>query len=262
MSNKKRTKKIEWSTLFPGASLVLVLLPPILAGIITVVLISYKGGSITLPGLLLETLGGVQAYDNIIIMDFLRWVMLVSPLVLLIGLYIDRETSKRLPFVLIRSRSYASWWYRYLFHLILVSLLYCLWAFMSVALIALLLSGGVVVKSEELKAIGICLGMFAFYNVLVSLLQAFLQAILHNNKIIITVILGLPVLAQLLGSLSHTVGAWFPGSWGMYLQSYPVMDQGYNLPVVLFIGLLVILGIYVIGAKTVKNNGVNTTENN
>ena len=108
MSNKKRTKKIEWSTLFPGASLVLVLLPPILAGIITAVLISYKGDAITLPKLLLETLGGVQAYDNIIIMDFLRWVMLVSPLVLLIGLYIDRETSKRLPFVLIRSRSYAS----------------------------------------------------------------------------------------------------------------------------------------------------------
>jgi len=214
----------------------------------------------------LDILGGIKDVVDPPAFDLLQWLMLVAPPMYFVGTYLEQETRKRLPFVLIRSRSYSNWWFRIMKSILLGCLAHTLICF-SIPTFAVLVSGGGLYQSKgELLKAGMTPLVFFLYIVMASILQALCYLLWEDKRFSFIVVTAFPMLSHLLCYVSPQWAVWSPGSWGMAWRYLSLADleesglKGNQYYIILPLMLLVSVGMYIYGKWVISKKGITVTD--
>ena len=258
---KKSGAKIGLSEVFPWP---VVLLSAGLIALVTFIRLDFTNefNQLYVLSSWLTLLGGSQTVVDPPPFELLQWLMLVTPLIYFVGVYMEQETRKRLPFVLCRSFSYGRWWFRIMKAILLGCLVHTLICLIIPTLAVLVFGGGLYRPGGELLKEAMTPLVFFLYIAMAAILQALLYLLWEDKRISFVVAAIFPVLSYILCSVSPQAAIWFPGSWGMAWRYLSLVDMegsglvGNQYYIILPIELLVCGGIYYWGKSAIGKKGI------
>lgn len=259
---KKSRARIGLSEVFPWPA---ALLSAGLVALVTFIRLDFSHPLYVLSSWL-TLLGGSQTVVDPPPFELLQWLMLVTPLIYFVGVYMEQETRKRLPFVLCRSLSYGRWWLRIIKGILLGCLAHTLICFIIPTLVILASGGGLYRQGEGLLKEAMTPLVFFLYIAMAAILQAMFHVLFEDKRISFVVAAILPILSHNLCYLSPQMAVWFPGSWGMAWRYLSLVDMeasglvGNQYYIILPIELLVSAGMYYLGERVIGKIGITVSD--
>ena len=255
---KKSGAKIGLSEVFPWPA---ALLSAGLAALVSFIILDFSHRLYVLSGWL-AVLGGSKTVLDPPPFELLQWLLVVTPPIYFVGVYLEQETRKRLPFVLCRSLSYGRWWLRIIKGILLGCLAHTLICFIIPTLAILASGGGLYRLGDGLLKEAMTPLVFFLYIAMAAILQAMLYLLWEDKRISFVVAAILPVLSYILCSVSPQLAIWFPGSWGMAWRYLSLVDMegsglvGNQYYIILPIELLVCVGMFYWGKRAIGKIGI------